>query len=707
VTRRLVTFSFSSLLLFSALPFVPSLDAADDTPQPAQAAPTRPEDIVYSVNRTPELASDTARAVTIITLDDIWRKSSRTLPEVLMEEAGVFVQQTNYGSGAPIIRGLIGKEILILIDGVKVNNAIYRAGPSQYLATIDLAMVERIEIVRGVVSVLGGDSLGGTINIITRKGATAEMKPGSHARFQGRYSSADQGFVGRAEAYGTAGRLRALGGGTYRTFDDVEGGGTVGRQIATGYDEGAANFFADFAFTQDKTLSFAYQALEMHDVPRTDRIMSGTNLKFNFDPQRLQLGTLAYQDLALGRFYDSLRLTASWNRQDEGRQEIRPNRPTQERRFIDRDTMFGATMEMTSSLGKSHRLLYGLDFSTEDILSRRNDVNLLTGASTAVRGNFTDGTTYESFAAYLQDQIALHPRLAVVIGGRFNYNSVTGSERSSLGTLTLDSSNSHPTGSLNAIFRATPHLHLVATATSGFRALNLDDLSVFDERPEGTEIPNPEVNPEKIRMYEGGVKYLDDKVSATALAYYSRLSDMLVRSAGIYQGLPYFDKNGNGRQDSGEPNVLQKQNTGQATIKGVELELRYRARPDLQVFGNFTATTGDDDVANQPLARIPPKYGTLGLRWSPSGKVKPWVELVYHFASAQRRLNPTDIADTRIGPGGTDGFNVLNLRTGLTLLDWVRGTFIVENLTDEKYKYHGSGIYRPGRQLVVSLETRF
>ena len=110
----------------------------------------------------------TARATEVITSDEIRRQNARTLPELLMM-AGVFVQQTNYGGGSPIIRGLMGKHILILVDGARLNNAGYRFGPIQYLNTIDINSVERVEIVRGVGSVLSS-AMGGIINIITKKG---------------------------------------------------------------------------------------------------------------------------------------------------------------------------------------------------------------------------------------------------------------------------------------------------------------------------------------------------------------------------------------------------------------------------------------------------------------------------------------------------------------------------------------------------------
>lgn len=664
-------------------------------------------ELIYSVNRTPESPFETSRAVQVISAEQIWRRNARTLPEVLFEEAGVFVQQTSYGSGAPIIRGQIGKQILILIDGVRVNNATYRFGPSQYLSTVDLSMVERIEVVRGVGSVLGGDAFGGSINVITKKGPAPGDERPFGATFSSRYSTADRAVTGRAEAYGRSEKVRYLAGVTYRDSDDVEGGSGRGTQTSTGYGEQAGNLSLEVYLSPERTLSVAYQALEQQDVPRTDRIVDGTNTVFEFDPQRLQLLTFSLQDLTDRSWSDVVRLTASWNHQDEGRREIRSNRLTTERLFTDRQTVGAVNLEIGASVGGGHELVYGADFSNESIDSRRRDVRIDTGAVTLQRGNFTDGASYDSLGAYLQDRFRLGKRLTVAVGARYNRFSASGSEVSSVGTLDLDSSFDDVSGSASLLFAATPALHLVASVRRGYRAPNLDDLSVFDERAEGTEVPNARLDPEHAVAYEIGGKYQSARLSGSLYYHRSALSDLLVRSAGVFNGLPFFDRNGNGVRDPSEPLVLQKQNVGEATIDGIEVDFRFALCPDWLVFGNATETTGDDDLLNEPLVRIPPRFGTLGLRWTSSGtKHTPWGELVGSFAEAQRRLAPADISDTRIGAGGTDGFAVLHLRGGMSFGEQFRITMAVENLTNEDYKLHSSGIFRPGRQLVLGMELK-
>jgi hemoglobin/transferrin/lactoferrin receptor protein len=671
----------------------------------ATSASSQTDELIYSVNRTPEPMFQTARATEVITSEEIRRQNARTLPELLMM-AGVFVQQTNYGGGSPVIRGLMGKHILILVDGARLNNAGYRFGPNQYLNTIDINTVERVEIVRGVGSVLSS-AMGGIINIITKKGPPLGGDDRLGATVSSRYSSADDAVTGRAEAFSVSSRHRAYGGFTYRSTGDVKAGGEIGVQKATGYDEIAGDVSAELKVSDFSTLSAAYRITNQNDVPRTDRIVDGTNLVFDFDPQRLQIGTLRFEDLTPRSLVDVFKVSAQWNRQDEDRLEVRSNKPTVERRMADSDTFFDLNLELATFLGENHRLLYGVDLGTERISSTRLDVNNTTGASVAVRGGYTDGATYRTLGVYLQDHMKLGSLAHLTVGGRFNSNWAGGEEETSVGTLDLESHTSDFTGLVNLQVHATSRLNFVANVARGFRAPNIDDLSIFDERSNGTEVPNPDVDPERILTYELGTKYAGSRAQGSAFYFVTKLDDLMERSPGLFGGLPYFDLNDNGQQDKGEPNVLHRQNIGEATIEGFEMAASVVPHPRLTLWGNFTYTKGDDEVAHVPLARIPPAFGTVAARWSFKGKADAWLELQAQFAGDQRRLNPSDITDTRIGPEGTDGFTVFHVRGGLSLIEHLRFTLALENIGDEAYKYHGSGVYRPGFQAVFSLEYEF
>jgi hemoglobin/transferrin/lactoferrin receptor protein len=665
------------------------------------------KDLIYSVNRTPEQPFETGRAVKVITSDDIWRKNARTLAEVLAEEPGIFVQQTDYSAGSPIIRGMIGPDILILVDGVKINNATYRLGPNQYLNTIDVNMVERIEIVRGVESVLTSYALGAVINIITKKGPPGGKTQPVGGQLFARYSSADVGLTGHAEVYGNNSKFRYHAGATFRDTGNAHAGGDIGLQKWTGYDMAGGNISFDYFISKDKTLSFDYLGTEHDKVPRTDRLVSGTNRLFTYDPLLMQLGKVAFQDLAKHGFVDSMLLTVSYAKKNEGRQEIKSSTPNVEQFYYDKDGTFGLDLEFSSFIGSSHRMLYGMDFFTDEISSSRKDLTLTTGVFAPKRGQYTDGATYQTLAFYVQDRFEPWRWLSLTPGARLNRYAIDGSEQTSAGTLDLHNSDQDITGSISAIVQPSENFHLIANVSRGFRAPNVDDISVYDDRGSTVEVPNPELKSGKILTYEGGAKFHGYNLDTSAFFFYNSLTDMYQRAPGLFNGLSYLDKNGNGVKDTGEPTIYQRASIGEAMIKGVEFDASYKVHSEVTLFGNYTWTMGNDLTADVPLTRMPPTYGALGARWSGQSKLKPWAELVYHFATAQRRLSPSDITDTRIGANGTAGFHIINFRAGLSLLNKFRMTAALENLTDRAYKYHGSGVYRPGFQVVLGAEVSF
>src|SRR6185295_2077752 len=105
----------------------------------------------------------------VITENDIARHSANILPQALRDVPGVHIQQTTSGQGSPFVRGLTGQQVLHLINGIRFNNATFRPGANQYTALIDQDFADQVEVVRGPGSTqYGSDSLGGTINVLTR-----------------------------------------------------------------------------------------------------------------------------------------------------------------------------------------------------------------------------------------------------------------------------------------------------------------------------------------------------------------------------------------------------------------------------------------------------------------------------------------------------------------------------------------------------------
>jgi outer membrane receptor for ferrienterochelin and colicin len=662
------------------------------------------EDLIYSVGRVPERPFDTARDCEVITRDEIEHSNARELGQLLEWRLGIGVVRGESGN-MPIVRGLAGKQIMFLVDGVKVNNSTWRGASKEYLSIFDLSQIERIEIVRGVVSVLGTESLGGVVNIITKKGVTAA--PGSaRASVAVRYASAESSLGSTIAGSGSVGKLRFDAGISRTRAGDVEGGEGVGTQNGTRFEQQSGHLNGQWLLSPDKTIEFNYQLAEgLGETPGNGLAL----LAGEFDPSRLSLFRLSYQDLTSRGWEDSLRVTLYSNRQREIRNVLLRTPPaniqrTQSER--DTDTLNGLNVEL-SAFAASHHVVYGLDFTDESIESAKQATVLSTGVTTFARGNELDGATYRTLGLYLQDRFDVGKWLTVIAGARLSQFEASGHENSNLGNNTIDSKHGNVTGALNLIGHLSPKVNLIGNVIRGYRAPNLDELGGSQTKPGFFWIPNTDAEPEKVLSYEAGLKYEGSRVRGHLFYFENRFTDHLVLTPTTFRGLPFNDANGNGRQDGGEGIVVHVDNVGKASIHGVEGKLAYHILGGLSVFASYSHVTGTDEVADGPLSLMPPASGTAGLRYLASSPKAPWFEVDYRLSQEQDRLSPTDVANIYIGPNGVPSYEVLDVRAGLTMWNRVALSVALENVFDEKYKFMASNRYEAGRQLVVGTKLLF
>ena len=655
--------------------------------------------LVYSVNRAPDRPFDTSRQVTVITADEIARRGPDSFYD-LLREAGVYMSATNPAgtSQVPAMRGWEGKDILVLVDGVQVNNALYRFNLNQ----IDPSMIDRVEIVKGVGSVLGSEALGGIINIVTKRGPRRGENGAFHAFATSRYQGGSQAMSQAGEVYGQTSAIRYRLGGNYRDHADLVRGAKDGTLYPSAFSQRSASGNLDWFLTQDKTLSASFWGQEMRP-PRTDRYVDRTYLQY-YEPEFDRLANVRYSDITDRGWMNMLQITASYHRDEEGMQRVDATKPTI---FTDRPTtgnLAGLNVEMGSVLRDGgHALVYGLDATTEKVHSTLTNTNMTTGAVTTGRGHYTDGSTFRTAAAYVQDRINIGQRVIPTLGLRYAQFKSGGYESTASGTYDLDHTNSGLSASLNTLIVASNSVHLVANVVSGFRAPNIDDLSTIERRITGLEVPNPSLKPEKVMTYEAGVKIARERYGIDAFYYYSDAKEVIKRGPGVYQGKTWFDANNDGIKQPNELDIIQKQNIGNFRMSGPEVAAHAMLLPTVKLYGNYFFTIGRDVDANTYLFRLPPANGTNGIRWTPRAARAPWAEVVHNWASAQRRLSPEDSVDVRIGPDGTAGYNVFSARGGLNVLEQVPLYVGVENVFNQRYQYHGTAGYQPGRTFVVSL----
>ncbi len=674
-------------------------DLSDLTPQELTAVK------VYSAARHEQRPFDSPRAISVVTSDEIRDRAYRTVPEALNDVVGVMVQETTYAAGSPIIRGLIGNQVLIMVDGVRMNNAIYRLGPNQYLNTIDINQVERIEVIRGPGSVLyGSDALGGVISIVTK----SRQPDGKGFAGDGaaRLSSADRATLGRAAlSYGTS-TFGVNGGASLKRFGDLRATRAVGLQPFTGYDELDADFKATAKLVNEQRIEAGLQHLDQRHVDRTDLLLSGRNLKYEWNPQRRDLAYLKYTAKPGTQVVDAVSLTASYHVQSEQYEIIGVALPTTQEVHRDRVGTTSFAAQVSSLPSKRQMFTYGAEYFQDHILSRRRDLDLRSGAWVTQPGAFADGSLYRGFATFVQDEIEMTHRLSLNLGLRASVFDLHARLKSpTVGTSVIDSEPSALTGSAYGLYRLTSRLHLTLGLAQGFRAPNINDTTVIGPFGVGFEIPNPLVRPEQTLNYEIGLKTQSTRFHGSAVYYMTRLHNGIDVAATSENSLAFLDLNGNGVKDAQEPDLFQRQNTGRAKIRGFGLDGTMRLSSAIIVTSNVGWTEGDDLTTHRPLRRIPPFEGLARIAWVPIKRLR--IEYQNTFARAQNRLSPLDIKDPRIGPGGMPRFSISTVRAGLELAKKNTITFVLENLTDSLYKTYSSGFSAPGFGVVLGIQHTF
>ena len=685
--------------------------AGGSGPQPAlqEETPELPLTVV-TPGRRPQEAFEAPRSVQVVSEQQIEERSYRTTPEALRDLPGVMVQETAHGHGSPYIRGLTSFRNLFLIDGVRLNNSVFRPGPNQYWNTVDPESISSIEVVKGPSSVLyGSDAIGGTVNVLTR---TPDVSQGWGGAVSLRAHSAEHSIVGRTEVHGNFGADSAfLLGITRKDFGDVEGGRDTGEQPYTGYEEwaGDAKFVHTLSDTQE--LIVAHQRVDQNDVPRTHRTVYavpfegtsiGSDLRREFDQDR----ALTYAKLAtegVDTWFDHNVTTISLHEQDELRDRVRSNGRRELQGFDVTTVGLASTFERDWAPGI---LTYGLEAYRDSVDSFLNKFDQQTAADD-IQGAVADDATYDLFGIFAEQELSPAQDWSLTLGARLTHAGV---DAESVRDPLTDTQTSveddwqQLTGSIRVAHDLDPErLKLFGGISQGFRAPNLSDLTRYDSaRSNEFEIPSTDLQPEDYLSYEVGLRSRTGSSAGEVALFYTDISDQISR-------FPTGNVNSEGESE------VTKANVGDGYIYGIELSASHYLSDEWTAFGNATWMNGRVDaypdssttVERDTITRLMPPTLELGVRWQrPESSL--WVEGRTTLVDAQDKLSASDERDTsRIPPGGTPGYATLDLFGGHDLTEDIELVLGLENITDEDYRIHGSGLNRPGFGVVFGIRMSF
>jgi outer membrane receptor protein involved in Fe transport len=649
------------------------------------------ESVIVSAARADRAASDVPRSTVVVSRAALDERADRTSPEALQDRSGGWVQKTNHGGGSAFVRGLVGNQVLVLIDGVRLNNATFRLGPNQYMNTIDAFNLERIETVRGSGSVqYGSDALGGVVNLISPLPVLSPGGVRAGGAVAARLVSSGMEQTARAEGSVSGSRAGVRGGVTLRNFGDLVAGGSLGTEAPSGYEEFDADVSAVWAPSPRTTFRGVFQSVYQEEVPRFDQVAQRGYDVYEFDPQSRRLGYLQWQQLVSSSWLDLSRVTLSWQRSDEGR---RRRRSGSDLETTESDTVatLGFSADLYGRLASRAGWSAGVEVYHDTVRSWRLDTNLATGASKPMRGLYPDGATRLSVSAFALGHFSLG-RAGVDIGARYTRDDVEADDPV-FGPLHITPD--AVVGSVSVLVPIGRGLNAFGSVAQAFRAPNIDDLSTLGSFDYGVEVPPESLDPERSVSLEGGLKANTSRVAASFAVFRLQLRDLIDRLPATFEGSPVWDG-----QD-----VYQRANVGEAYVRGLEADAEWRATAALTVRGFVASTYGQQVTVDAPMRRIPPVNGLLGTRYRWNRGV--WLEGTLRAAGAQTRLAPGDIADHRIPPGGTPGWATVNVTAGMRIGQSLLLSGGLANIFDEAYRTHGSGIDGPGRNAWLSARVEF
>ncbi len=642
--------------------------------------------IVVTASRNERLSFQTPDAVSVITAQELKSSAPRSMAEALIGAAGVWMQKTNHGGGSPFVRGLTGNQTLLLIDGIRLNNATFRYGPNQYFNTIDIFSVDRVEVIRGKGSVMyGSDALGGVINVLTRtpQYTTGESKFGG--RGQLKYMSKGMEKSGLGEVNYETKNFAVSGSANYKDFGDIYAGGSLGNEHPSGYDETGLNLKAKVRISDNWQITTAFQYLRQNDVGRYDQVAERGYQLNEFDPQIHRLLYAKVEHYGSYKWFRKLQLMLSNQYSDETRKRQKEN-STILTRENDMVKTYGISLECYSSFSSKWEAVSGAEFYSDKVGSGKITKDLRTGYEMTSRGLYPDNSFMENFGLYSQHTFK-YGKLQFNFGGRYNTFKIQAMEEE-FGDVTLTPSS--VVGNISLLYFMSPIRQLIFSAHSAFRAPNINDISTFGSFDYGVEIPSSDLSPERSLTIEGGYKESAEHYSLAFSAFNTRLKDQIVRVESTYNGSEYID---------GE-RVYQKVNMARSNIFGVEFESGFRLTRQFTLNNNLTWLYGKNLENDDPMRRIPPLNGKLALQYSNS---EIFGEAEFLFAAKQDRLSGGDKDDHRIPDGGTPGWNILNLKTGYSW-DKISINAGLQNIFNQAYRIHGSGIDGYGRSFWINLE---
>jgi hemoglobin/transferrin/lactoferrin receptor protein len=702
------------------------------------------EEVVVSASKFEEKKNDVSQKIQVLRASEIATQNQSSMADVLANSGNVMVQKSQLGGGSPIIRGFETNKVLMVIDGIRMNNAIYRGGHLQNIVTLDNAIMDRVEVVFGAGSVVyGSDALGGVMNFTTKSPvfSTTDTVLLKAAAFT-RYFSAANGFSGHADISIGKKRFGSLSSFTFSKYGDLRQGanrrpfvGNFGArpwyaatfngvdsmvmnadtnvQLGSGYSQ--YDILQKFSLKQNEAITHKlnFQLSNSGDVPRYDRLTleSASKPKFavwNYGPQKRFLAAYTLDFKKKNNFFDQARVILAYQAIEESR-IVRKFNNSWETNNIEKLDIFTINADFFQKI-KKHELRYGTEAFLNLVNSSAFAKNVATITIRDTSTRYPDaGSSMRSAAIYATHTWEISDKFILNDGLRFSYVGLnanfTDTTYFPFPFNSINQNNSAFNGNLGFVYLPVKTWRITANLSTGFRAPNVDDLSkVFESVPGSVVVPNPNLKVEYTVNGELGItKEILPGLRASINFYYTNLSNALITQNSQFQGADSIQYGGELSQ------VMSTVNAGKAYIYGIEGALAGQINKYISILGTVNYTKGRivTDTVPYPLDHIPPVFGKFSVISSVN---KLRTEFFVNYAAWKRVKDYNMIGEDNFSYATAEGMPswfTLNARVSYSITKDISFQLACENILDQNYRQFASNISAAGRNFILTLRGAF
>ena len=708
------------------------------------------DEIVVSASRWCRESQAQPVKVARLSFDEANIFNPQTAADVLGLTGEVFVQKSQYGGGSPMIRGFATNRLLYSVDGVRMNTAIFRSGNIQNVISLDPFAIAGSEVLFGPGAVsYGSDAIGGVMLFSTLKPRlSASKKPVVYGSATIRTATASDELTAHIDAGVGWRRWALLTSLSYSSFADLEQGahgpddyimpyvvvpgfgedGTVEdrvidnvdkrKQTPSGYSQ--FNFMQKVRYAPGRGWNFeyAFHLSETSEYARYDRHQRLKNglpryAQWSYGPQFWMMNHLRVEHVGENVVYDSMRVNLALQRFEESRISRDFNKPRRETQSEAVDA-WSANVDFIKSVTDGLTVSYGAEYVQNNVRSTGVATDVVTGASESMQARYPNAEWY-SAGLYAQGEWHVTDRLNLAVGVRYNHYFID-NDFSTVGyeipfESRQKSSAGSVSGNIGLNWRPSSGWLFRLNYARGFRAPNVDDMGkLFDSADGCVTVPNPALKPEYADNVEFGfAKHIGSFFKFDVTAYYTHLTDAIVRRDFLFNGGPTMEYQGN------ECRVQALQNAATANVWGVQAAVDANFAKWFYANARVSWQRGFEEMDNgdvSPSRHAAPLFGRAAVGFR---NERLTIEAFTAFQAKRSAADmPVEESEKREiyaldadGNAYSPAWFTLNLRVSLLLARGFSLNATLENITDRRYRPYSSGISAPGRNVTMSLTYKF